>query len=235
MGSTLVLIHTIPALVGLFATWSRDLLPGTRVLHLLDEPMLERIRQRGTAALEDDERLADHVSLAVAVGADAVLVTCSTVSLSVAAIRNRFAIPVLAIDEPMIAEAVRLGRRIAVVATAPTTLAPTRTLLEAAAARTGRSVAISSRLVEGALPALLAGDGATHDRLVAAAVRESADGADVVVLAQATMARALDALADAPLPVPVLASPATALAEVASILGADPASTAPIPPHEVHP
>jgi hypothetical protein len=45
-------------------------------------------------------------------------------------------------------------------------------------------------------------------------VREEARDADVVVLAQATMARVLDLIAELPVAVPVLASPQLALAEV---------------------
>ena len=220
MTRTLVLVHTIPLLVGAFAGWCAELLPGTRVLHVLDEPMLDRIKRRpgGLTTAEDAEHLAGHLAVAEAIGADAVLVTCSTVSLCVDAVRDRFAIPVVKIDEAMAAEAVRSGPRIAVVATAPTTLEPSRALLAAEAARSDRSVEITLRLVDGALPALLAGDGGTHDALVEDAVREEAARADVVVLAQATMARALAVLAGRPVPVPVLASPQLALAEIGRIL-----------------
>jgi len=220
MTHTLVLVHTIPHLVGAFTGWCADLLPGVRVLHVLDEPMLDRIGRRsgGRTTSEDDEHLAGHVAVAQAIGADVVLVTCSTVSLCVDAIRHRFTIPVLKIDEEMAAEAVRTGPRIAVVATAPTTLEPSRALLSAEADRVGRPVEIRVRLVEDALAALLAGDAATHDSLVAGAAREEAGRSDVVVLAQATMARALAVLSHRPPAVPVLASPPLALGKVQRIL-----------------
>ena len=217
-GETLVLVHTVPPLVDAFAEWCRELLPGVRLLHILDEPMLDRIKQRGERAPEDDERLAEHVALAEAVGTGAVLVTCSTVSLCVDAIRERFSVPVLKIDEAMAAKAVRSGRRITVVATADTTLEPSRILLLEEAGRAGTTVDIALRLVGQALPALLAGDGVTHDRLVEQAVREEAERSDVVVLAQATMARVLKAMAGRPAPVPVLSSPFLALSEVRRIL-----------------
>jgi Asp/Glu/hydantoin racemase len=215
---SLVLVHTVPPLVGVFTRLCSELLPGVRLLHVLDEAMLERIKQRGFTAPEDDEHLAGHVALAQAIGAGAVLVTCSTVSLCVDAVRERFSVPVLKIDEAMAREAVRSGRRITVVATAITTLEPSRALLEAEAGRAGRPVDITLRFIDDALPALLAGDGATHDRLVERAVREEAERADVVVLAQATMARVLKVLADRPVSVPVLSSPPLALAEAARIL-----------------
>jgi aspartate/glutamate racemase len=227
MPDTVVLVHTIPLLVGVFSRLSADLLPGTRVLHVLDEPMLERIKQRGITTVDDEERLAEHVRGAQAIDADVVLVTCSTVSLCVDAVRPRFRLPVLKIDEAMAAEAVRAGERISIVATAPTTLEPSRALLAAEAAAAGRMVEITTRLVVDALPALLAGDATTHDRLVEAAVRDESERADVVVLAQATMARVLDAMAARPVLVRVLSSPHSALREVVRLLGAAPAGKHP--------
>jgi Asp/Glu/hydantoin racemase len=232
MAPTLVLVHTMPVLVDAFATWCAEQLPECRVLHLLDEPMLERIKQRGHGGVADSDRLLEHVRLAEAIGATAVLVTCSTVSLSVGDIRDRTTIPIFAIDDAMATEAVSHGQHIAVVATAATTLEPSRVLLEAAARRDDRRVEVALRLVDGALPALVAGDAATHDRLVVAAVRALAEGSDVVVLAQATMARVLEVLADDPPPVPVLASPQLALAEVRRAILPDAAEPAPAK-HEV--
>jgi Asp/Glu/hydantoin racemase len=214
MTPTVVLLHTIPGLVGAFTAWCADELPGVRVLHVLDEPMLERIKQRGQDDPADDAHLLDHVGVAQAIGASALLVTCSSVSRAVARVRDRAAIPLFAIDDPMAAEAVRIGGRVSVVATAPTTLEPSRELLEATAERSGRTIEVHLQLVEGALPALLAGDAPLHDRLVVAALREVAPESDVIVLAQATMARVLDALTTDPLAVPVLASPQLALAAV---------------------
>jgi Asp/Glu/hydantoin racemase len=231
MPATLVLVHTIPALVALFDTWCAEQLPGVRVLHLLDQPMLERIRQRGRRDPEDDERLAAHVEVAEAIHADIVLVTCSSVSLSVAAVRHRPTIPVLAIDDPLAREAVLAGRRITVLATAATTLEPSRLALERTAERLGRPVEVRLHLVEDALAALLSGDRSTHDRLVGTAVREVAADADVVVLAQATMAGVLGTLEASAVPVPVLASPPLALAEVRRLLSSAGESS---PPAELH-
>jgi Asp/Glu/hydantoin racemase len=215
---TLVLLHTIPGLVSDFARWCREELPAVRTLHILDEPMLERIKQRGHDAPEDDAHLLAHVHVAEEIGAAAFLVTCSTTSRAVARVRDQVAIPLFAIDEAMARQAVALGQHITVVATASTTLEPSRELLETAASRSGRAVKVRLRLVEEALPALLAGDPARHDGLLVAAIRDAAGDADVIVLAQATMARVLPALAADPVGIPVLTSPQLALAEVRAAL-----------------
>src|SRR5262245_47199935 len=84
MPLTLVLVHTVPPLVAEFTRLAQDVLPGVRLLHVLDEPLLARIKQRGMANALDVARLASHIEEATAAGASAVLVTCSTVSPLVA-------------------------------------------------------------------------------------------------------------------------------------------------------
>jgi Asp/Glu/hydantoin racemase len=214
MSQLLVLVHTVPPLVDEFTQLCRSMLPDVALLHVLDEPLLERIRRHGAANPEDDERLAAHVRLAEELGASAVLVTCSTVSLSVDRVRAGFHVPITKIDEAMAEQAVRVGPRISIIATSATTLEPSRLLVEDRARLMDRPVQIRLRLVADAAEALWRGDGGTHDGLVERAVREEAEEADVVVLAQASMARVLRALAPSPVPAPVLASPQSALAEI---------------------
>jgi len=221
---TLVLVHTVPPLVNVFQRLVAELLPEVRLFHILDEPMVERVKRRGMLTDEDGARLAQHIETAAAIGADAVLVTCSTISPLVDMIRSSAAIRVLKIDEAMIREAVSLGRRVGVIATAATTLEPTRELLVAEAARQGKEVTPELVLVEGAIAALFAGDGESHDRLVAEAALSLARHSDVVVLAQASMARALAAMPEDQRPAPILSSPHLALAQVRQLLANLPTS-----------
>jgi aspartate/glutamate racemase len=225
MQPTLVLVHTVAPLVSVFQTLVTELLPGVRLFHILDEPMVERVKHRGGLADEDGVRLAQHVEAAAAIGADVALVTCSTISPVVDMIRSSAAIRVLKIDEAMIREAVSLGSRVGVIATAASTLEPTRGLLAAEAAHQGKEVTIELVLVEGAIAALFAGDGESHDRLVAEVALDLAARSDVVVLAQATMARALAAMPEHQRPAPILSSPHLALAQVKKLLADLPSST----------
>jgi aspartate/glutamate racemase len=222
MSKTIVFIHTVPPLLSVFSQLGTELLPGVKVFHILDEPMLERVKRRGELDTEDGARLAEHVEGGAAIGADAVLVTCSTISPVVDMIRASAAIPVLKIDEAMIRAAVGLGSRVGVIATAATTLEPTRSLLEAEAARQGTTVTTELVLVEGAIAALLAGDGETHDRLVSRAALELAARSDVVVLAQASMARALAVMPMDQRPAQILSSPHLALRQIKELLAAVP-------------
>ena len=218
MADRLVLIHTVPPLVDVFNRLGAELLPGVELMHIVDEPLRMLERQPDHLAGEILARLESHVSLAERVGASATLITCSTLSPIVAEVRPKFTIPVMAIDEAMIAQAVTTGSKIGVVATAISTLEPTRQLLQARAGVLGKEVDVDTVLAENALSALLAGDGTTHDSLVKGAVLEMSQRVDVIVLAQASMARALDAMSESERGVPVLSSPHLALEQVGHYL-----------------
>jgi Asp/Glu/hydantoin racemase len=219
--SKLVLIHTVPPLIQVFNTLAAELLPGTQLQHILDEPLLERVRRRGHLAGEDIDRLRAHVILAEQTGANAVLVTCSTLSAGVDTIRPAATIPVGKIDEAMVAEAVQRGSRIGLVATSATTLEPTRRLLQSQAGSRGTQIEPELVLVEGALPALLAGNGDTHDRLVKQAALELARRVEVIVFAQASMARVVPTISPTECRVPILSSPHLALKQLKGVLAGD--------------
>ncbi len=107
----------------------------------------------------------------------------------------------------------------AVLATLPTTCGPTT----AAAARSARrspawTPEFSSEVIDGAFAAVASGDRATHDRLVAAAIERGAAEVDVVVLAQASMATAAEAVS---VDVPVLTSPRLGVERLAASLARD--------------
>jgi hypothetical protein len=105
-----------------------------------------------------------------------------------------------------------------VVATLPTTLNPTTDLVKRRAAVAGKEVQVISKLCEGAFDALMSGDAATHDAMVAAALKELSSQVDVIVLAQASMARVVDTLDAADRKVPILSSPSIAIEHLAKIL-----------------
>ncbi len=218
MAHQVTMVHTLSSLVDVFSKLSEELLPGVQLSHIVDEPLLTRVRQRGHLAAEDSVRLGAHVDIAEQVGASAVLVTCSTISPCVDDVLPRAHIPVIKIDEAMVAQAVTEGDRIGVVATNEATLAPTGQLLQTQAKAAGKHIETELLLVEHALQALLSGDGATHDRLVKESTLELARQVDVVVLAQASMARVLEVIPDEEREVPILSSPHLALAQVHHIL-----------------
>jgi Asp/Glu/hydantoin racemase len=215
---TLGLIHTSATLVPIFAQLCKDKLPGVEVFNLADDSLIKDVIRRGVLTEKNSERVAGHVASAEAAGADYILVTCSSIGRAVEAAAARAGVPVLRVDQPMADQAVLAGRRIGVVATLPTTLEPTADLISRRAALAGKQIELTSRLCEGAFDALMSGDAAKHDALVAAALQELSLQVDVIVLAQASMARVVDGLAPADKRIPILASPPLAVDYLATVL-----------------
>ena len=114
-------------------------------------------------------------------------------------------IPVLKIDEPMVDQALSIGTRIGLAATAPTALNPLADLVRARAQVAGKDVQVDSVLSEGAYQALFSrGDPKKHDRILRGTLRELMAGSDVVLLAQASMARVADTIPPEERIVPIL-------------------------------
>jgi hypothetical protein len=114
--------------------------------------------------------------------------------------------------------AIVTASRVGVIATLPTTLQPTADLLRRRAAVAGKNIDLSTRLCDGAFDALMGGDADTHDLLVGKALRELSTQVDVIVLAQASMARVVASFPEVDRRVPILASPPLAIDYLASIL-----------------
>lgn len=195
-------VHTGAVVIPPVTDLAREHLAGTTTVNYLDDKIVVDLGDPERAA-SVPERLTDLVSAAKSAGADVVMLTCSSISHLAAPVGEAVGIPVLRIDEAMADAAVQAGDRIAVLATLPTTLTPTLGLLRERADLAGRSPEFASEVIEGAFAAVSGGDRAEHDRLVAAAIERVAVDADVVVLAQASMASAAEA---AHVDVPVLTS-----------------------------
>jgi len=119
----------------------------------------------------------------------AILFTCSAFGPAIEAVKADLPIPVMRPNEAAFAEALEMGERIALVVTfAPSLPALTREFHEMAQAL-GKPVQITPILVEGALPALKAGDGAGHDEAVLRACK-GLGPLDAIVLGQFSLARA---------------------------------------------
>lgn len=204
---TLALIHTAPVNVATFGELCAELLPGIETFHMMDESLLKTTIREGAMSPLTARRVAGHVVSAVDAGADAVLVTCSSIGRGVDAARPLVGVPVLRVDEAMADEAVQSGRRVGVIATLPTTLEPTSALVRARAALHRREVETVDELCEGAFAALMAGDGGAHDAAVLAGLRSLMPRCDVIVLAQASMARVAALLPEPERIVPILTSP----------------------------
>ena len=159
---------------------------GVELIDFRDPSILAEVREAGYVTPAAAARLMGMYCAAVAQGADAILNVCSSVGEAADAFQGAaryIGVPVVRIDEEMCREAVRLGRRIGVLATLPTTLEPTKNTLRRVAREMGRAVELADGLVDAF--------GADQDRfraLLIDAARRLAGDVDAIVLAQGSMA-----------------------------------------------
>ena len=213
----MALIHAVMPAIAPMREAVATRLPHARVLNLLDEGLLSEVERRGGLTPECVERLATQIGLAIEAGATGVLLTCTAYSNVVPQMQSRFApLPVLAVDQVMVETAVDQASRIGVLATVPAGLEQQTQMLERAARGRGKAVTIIGSLHPEAMTALQRGDGETHDRILREAFPALAAQVELVLLAQASMARAAAGLPQSR--VPILTSPRLAVARLAERL-----------------
>ncbi|NOY80558.1 MAG: Asp/Glu/hydantoin racemase [Kiritimatiellaeota bacterium] len=216
----IALLHTVPGVVRELDELFSCLVPEATPFHLLGEGLLDLVAAAGGVSPEVEERVFEQVRIGRDIGAAAVLITCSSIGACAESACRVVSFPVFRIDVPMADEAVRTGRRIAVLATTRTTLAPTEALLRERARRAGRDVDLDVRLCE--LPKATTGVDpvAVRDAALLEVIRDAAaGGVAAIVLAQASMAGVLErntVVVDCP----VFSSPRSGLLQVKAWLDA---------------
>ncbi len=219
--SKLAFLHTSHVLIPLFSKLASEIMPEAQVFHLTDESLIRNTIAAGQLTRTTTRRLVNLIENAHDGGADAVMVTCSSIGAGVSVARMLFDFPVLRVDEPMAQQAVRMGTRIGVAATLRTTLEPTIALVEQTAANENRKIDIVPSLAEGAFEAVLAGNTERHDALLIESLNKLRSSVDVIVLAQASMARVIPQLGASGGP-PILSSPELAVRHARGIVTGSP-------------
>jgi Asp/Glu/hydantoin racemase len=202
----IAVLHTVVFLAEMFRKLIQENLPDLENYHIVDESIIQELLKAGHLMPKIVRRIATHVMLAHDAGADLILFTCSSTAPAVDKIKALVDIPILKVDEPMAERAVSLGEKIGVVTTAKTTLEPSVNLIEAIAAKKGKTVQVEAELEAKAFEARLSGNITEHDRLVKETIRKLARKNNVIVLAQASMAHLAGEMQN-DIDVPILASP----------------------------
>lgn len=178
-----VIIHTtlvtIPTIKKLITERTKDV----EIINLLDDSILPEINRAKGLTQGVRYRVSTMLAMAATTGADGILCACSSIGELVP-------IPAMRIDEPM-AEAAAAYSKIGIAATLHSTILPTTRLIEKKAAERGRSPAIHTRVIEEAGSLLAEGREEEYDNLAASELTKLSKENEIVVLAQASMARAL--------------------------------------------
>lgn len=213
---TLFSVHK-DAMAAAVDAFARDW-PEARISNLLDDGLFRWIGETKSVVPGMYAPFEAHTRYMVERGADAILFTCSAFQPCIDAVMAQYDIPMLKPNDAMIEQALDAGSRIAVLATVAGTIPSVSAEIEQMAAARGQNIVLSQHYVDRAFAAMAAGDGMTHDVMVAEAASGIAD-ADVIVLAQFTLSRAVPAVT-AVTDIPVLNSPGAAVAKLKAMLDA---------------
>lgn len=217
MRRTIAFLHTSPAHIETFGRLVNEADPRVEVQHLVAEDLLLEAQRVGADDPLLTRRVHDAMLDAASDGAAVVVCTCSTIGGAAENTPTQGRFVAARIDRAMGDRAVTLGRRVLLVAALESTLSPTGKLIQESAAALRTEVELEHFLIPDAWSLFQQGDREAYIQAVAAAVRPRASSADVVVLAQASMAPAVALLSD--LRVEVLASPSLGVRRALAVLG----------------
>lgn len=203
---TVVAVYTGQGLADPLKAVFKELLPDVRLVNIIDDSLIGDVVKAGHVPPGVARRLVQYFHNGEEIGADVIFNTCSSVGEVADEARRLIGVPIVKIDDAMAAKAASEYDRIGVLATLPSTLEPTMRLIGREAERAGRQVTLVSGLAEGAFDALVGGKPEEHDRILRETAVRVCGEADVLVLAQGSMARMERELAEAT-GKPVLSSP----------------------------
>lgn len=189
MSECIALIHNSSIIINVVDEVFERVYPEAERVNIMDESLLRDIKEKGGIDHLGTRRVCRYVMCAQDLGADAVLMTCSSLCDAAFASRAMVNIPVFAINEPMATEAVATGERIVVMGTLQSVLEPTARLVRSKAKEAEKTVSVEEALCAEAFTALLGGDPDKHDELLIGEVERAADRGEVIVFAQGSMSR----------------------------------------------
>jgi Asp/Glu/hydantoin racemase len=195
----------------------KELLPDVRLVNIIDDSLIGDVVSAGRIEPGVARRLLQYYHNGEELGADVILNTCSSVGEVADGATGLIGVPIVKIDQAMAVKAASEHARIGVLATLPSTLEPTMRLIAKEAGRLGKEITLVQGLAEGAFDALVGGKPEEHDRLLLETAKRVCAEADVLVLAQGSMARMEKALGEAT-GKPVLSSPRLGIEQVKATL-----------------
>jgi Asp/Glu/hydantoin racemase len=208
----IALIHAVTVAMAPVHDAFRQLWPEAACVDILDTS-LSRDRERDGRLTEAmTGRFLLLAKYAEDNGAAGILFTCSAFGEAIDAAAARARVPVLKPNQAMFEAALAAGQRLGMLATFEPSVAGMEAEFRDIAGAAGSSASLDSDCVAGAMAALQAGDGATHDRLVAEAAPRFADR-DAVLLAHFSTSRAAEAVRSV-INRPVLTAPGAAVAKL---------------------
>lgn len=209
----IALIHTVKSVANTFERKLQGVLDEeVKISNLLDDFLSNNPNEVGEFTIDNRNRLLLDMKTQELTGADIIITTCSTLTPVVEMIRPFMKIPVIAIDDAMARKGVTFGKNVLVMATAQSTVDPTKDKLKVEAEKARVEIEIDSLVNHEAFVAMKSLQMDKHDELLRDSVKEII-GYDCIILAQASMAHMEDEISKI-CKCPVLSSPGLCIEEV---------------------
>lgn len=206
MGKSVAIVQTSGVSTKDLHGLCEEMMPDVKLYDIIDSSLLAEVVANGGVTSAVRRRMATYFEMAQSIGVDAILNQCSSVSEVVDVAKPLIDIPIVKVDEAMARKAVSMGKKIAVVATVKSTMAPSSRLVEAMAREAGKEIELTQYLSDGAMVILIeTGDRDKHNEMLLGEIERAAAENDVVVLAQGSMIVIEPLLAH--IKTPVLTSP----------------------------
>lgn len=204
-GPLVAVINASPASMAPAAGGLAEGFPEARIWQLLDARLVSDADEAGGLTPALRRRMLAMIGYAVDGGAEAILLSCSMYGPVVALAQQLYAVPMLSSDEALFAQAVRQASSIVILGSLDSAVADSLNRFHAALGSKAaiRLVGVSA---PGAAQAALTGDNRELLDCLEKAVSEAATGADLVMLAQYSLAPVHSEL-QARLATPVLSGP----------------------------
>ena len=189
MRKKLTILHTTLATTTTIPAMIRELYPDEfDIVNVLDDSLLNDIKCSGRMSASVIERFIQYACIAKNNGSDALLLACSSLGKAADIARELLDIPLYKIDEPMADQAVNSGNNILVLGPVKSTLEPTSDLIRSK--RKSQEQSVTCILIPDVFE-LYEIDRERHDQKIAEVIQEHWNTYDVIVLAQASMANAI--------------------------------------------
>ena len=213
----IVLLQTSMVSFKTFNDLFHEIVPEAQISNLVDEDLLNTLNVNKGITPSIIQRISQYCIFAEAAGADLIFSQCSSTREGIECARRMVNIPIVMVDDGMAEQAIAMGARIGVAATAAATIKPTVSALSQAAKNAGKAIEIKTYLADGALDVLMKENNREkHDELVLDLLKQAEKENDVIVLAQGSMVTLEPYLSQ--IAVPVLTSPRLGVQRARKIL-----------------
>jgi Asp/Glu/hydantoin racemase len=199
-----VMLHAVAESMAPTKLAFQEVFPEAELINLLDEGLFRDFDDQLTPQLR--RRMTQLICYSAEHGAQAIGLACSVYTPMVEMVRAMVDVPVVSSYGPVMAEAVRVGHRIGLIAAVPATLRDAEYFLQQEARQHGAQVEGYPRLVEDLMSMQRRDGEAAFCRRLAEEVEKLAPHVDAVLLTQFSMAAALSHLRGIA-SVPVLSAP----------------------------